>query len=327
MKINQFLSLIFFTFSSVNGFINNPTKSSSITIRQNKKLTYNFKGFANLIEGLDEDEEDVCDTEIVEDKNIPIRVMDKKIEDFNIKVYEPYGIEKKNTESILFFTGGNSIIPGEIYSNFLNNLASKNYAVYVAINDMDKSETVAEYLLENYKNLNIVGHSTGSINALKLCNELKDIKKCIFMDPVDNRFVDSNEDSKKNLQSKSLANVLFLNAKRSYEWTYTPFPNVPFIPAFRIKEKDLNLKNGVTLTVEAKDYGHCDILDATWGNLMHSTISKGVDDRDVEVIDNYQKWCATTIDSFFKNEEFKKSTMKDFSKSKEFKNIKYNFDV
>ena len=98
MKINQFLSLIFFTFSSVNGFINNPTKSSSITIGDQKKTTFKHLRFGNLIEGLDEDEEDFCDTEIVEDKNIPIRVMDKKIEDFNIKVYEPYGIQKKNTE-------------------------------------------------------------------------------------------------------------------------------------------------------------------------------------------------------------------------------------
>ena len=326
MKITNCFSLIFLTFSSVSGFIGIPSKKTSLLSFQNTRSSTKSLRFGNLIEGLDDDEEDFCDTEIIEDFKIPIRVMDKKIEDFSIKVYEPYGIEKKNTESILFFTGGNSIIPGEIYSNFLNNLAGKNYAVYVAINDMDKSESVAEYLLENYKNLNVVGHSTGSINALKLCNELKDIKKCIFMDPVDNRFVDSENNSGKNLQSKSLSNVLFLNAKRSYEWTYTPLPNIPFIPAFRIKENDLTLKNGLTNTIEAKEYGHCDILDATWGNLMHSTISKGVDDRDVEVIDNYQKWCASTIDSFFKNEEFKKSNMKDISKLKQFKNIRYKFD-
>ena len=299
MKISIIFSLIC---TNISGFILN-------------KNLLNFKvkptKFSNLIES--------------ENDNIPIRVMDKKIKDFSVKVSHPYDIKKKETEAILFFTGGNSIIPGEIYSNFLNNLAAKNYAVYVSINDMDKSEIVADYLLENYKNLSVLGHSTGSINALKLCNELKEIKKCVFMDPVDNRFIDSDNDSKKKLQSKYLSNVLFLNARKSYEWTYTPFPNLPFIPAFRIKPKDLTIKKGTATTIEAKQYGHCDILDSTWGNFMHSTISKGVEDRDTEVLNNYQKWCATIIDMFLQTEKFKKTNIREVENSHNFKTIKYEY--
>ena len=37
-----------------------------------------------------------------------------------INIYELPYIDKKNTSCILFFTGGNSIISHEFYSNFLN---------------------------------------------------------------------------------------------------------------------------------------------------------------------------------------------------------------
>lgn len=301
MKINIVFSFIC---TCISGFILEPN---------NNLLNFKSKPakFSNLIE--------------INNDNIPIRVMDKKIKDFSVKVFQPYDIKNEETEAILFFTGGNSIIPGEIYSNFLNNLAAKKYAVYVSINDMDKSEVVADYLLENYKNLSILGHSTGSINALKLCNELKEIKKCVFMDPVDNRFIDNDSDSKKKLQSKSLSNVLFLNARKSYEWTYTPFPNLPFIPAFRIKPKDLTIKKGTSSTIEAKEYGHCDILDATWSNFMHSTISKGNEERDAEVLNNYQNWCATIIDTFLQTDTFKKNNMREVGNSLNFKTIKYEY--
>ena len=82
MKITNCFSLIFLTFSSVSGFIGIPSKKTSLLSFQNTRSSTKSLRFGNLIEGLDDDEEDFCDTEIIEDFKIPIRVMDKKIEDF-----------------------------------------------------------------------------------------------------------------------------------------------------------------------------------------------------------------------------------------------------
>jgi hypothetical protein len=58
---------------------------------------------------------------------------------------------------------------------------------------------------------------------------------------------------------------------------------------------------------------------------MHSTISKGVEDRDTEVLNNYQKWCATIIDMFLQTEKFKKTNIREVENSHNFKTIKYEY--
>ena len=39
-----------------------------------------------------------------------------------IKVYEPKNVEKKDMDALILFTGANSLIPADIYSNFINYL-------------------------------------------------------------------------------------------------------------------------------------------------------------------------------------------------------------
>ena len=47
-----------------------------------------------------------------------------------IKVYEPQNINKKATHSVIFFTGGNTIITSEVYTNFLSKLANQGITIF-----------------------------------------------------------------------------------------------------------------------------------------------------------------------------------------------------
>ena len=58
----------------------------------------------------------------------PFKVTNQKFNDETIKVYEP--LELENNKNVLFFTGANSFIPGEVYSSLLTNIAQYNMSVY-----------------------------------------------------------------------------------------------------------------------------------------------------------------------------------------------------
>ena len=104
-------------------------------------------------------------------------------------VYEPFNVNSKQTSSILFFTGANSIIPGDVYSDFINKLASLDNSIYIANNNITKTVQLANFLKEKYSNLTIIGHSSGCVNAILTANELDYIDNLILLDPVDNRFL------------------------------------------------------------------------------------------------------------------------------------------
>ena len=53
--------------------------------------------------------------------------------------------------------------------------------------------------------------------------------------------------------------------------------------------------------IEAEKFGHSDILNPMWSDIMHNTISKGSDDRDETILDEYHEWLAETINKFILN--------------------------
>ena len=68
----------------------------------------------------------------------------RKFENLNeITVFEPIKSDRKESSCVIFFTGGNSIMPPDIYSDFLEKLASKNLAVYVPNLGYNKFEKFA----------------------------------------------------------------------------------------------------------------------------------------------------------------------------------------
>lgn len=239
-------------------------------------------------------------------KNVNLNDISVTYETYNsnkFKVYKPATIyDTKEQKNIIFYTGGNSIIPSNIYSNFLKILASYGYKIYAADTNSDINENL-------YDNLNIdtyvLGHSSGCMTALFDSNKYKHIEKAILMDPVKstellNKF---NLFNKEDIKIKHLKNILLLNAEKSYKWTFFPKLNIPFIPAFSLKENEIyKLNNNVHVQkIEASDFGHCDILDNIYSDFMHNSLSKGNVNRDELYLLKYMNWLSLCIDNFINN--------------------------
>ena len=285
----------------------------------------------------------------------PFKVTNQKFNDETIKVYEPLELEKN--KNILFFTGANSFIPGEVYSSFLTNIAQYNMSIYVCSNNVETSNYIVKDLDVNNETI-VLGHSTGCVNALDFCNQNENVKNIIMMDPVDNSFLyrrkynnfptrfknniakrfvetiktipvfdrinyEEEEEIKTELDFQHIEKALFLNARKSYTWDLFD-KKFPFIPAFSITPEKITFNKTVnSLIMTANDFGHTDILDEIWANNMHNTVSRGSNDRSSDNLNLYHKWLATVIYIFVNHNEDIKEALKS---SETIEKIKYHFD-
>jgi len=211
----------------------------------------------------------------------------------------------KDFRKILFFTGGNSLMPVDIYSDFISKLKS-NYDVSIIKNTYpnDKNSLqLIEQLFEHSGEKEIIpmGHSSGCTTLLNYCSKLKNVNKCILLDPVNNNL-------KKDINIK-FDKILQINAEKSYKWKTNegfdflknPIPKVPFIPAFAMDTKKICTSSNIT-NIEIKQYGHCDILDTAFSNIMHNSFAEGNDDRNS--LNEYRLLLNELITLFINDKEF-----------------------
>ena len=249
-----------------------------------------------------------------------INVYKREYNEKVIKVYEPKNIEKKNMDALVLFTGANSLIPADIYSNFINYLTIYNFSVNVVNNDNMITSELLYDIRDEYRQVVPLSHSSGYVNIMDTISRQKNIKKAIFLDPVDNSDIVNNNffnfiDNKKT-NNNYLEDVLILNAEKSYKGSIFPKISIPFIPAFALDIKKFKQKNpNVNVEkIKAEDYGHSDVSDLLWSDLMHATISKGNENRDKENLDSYHDWLASQIYNFVKLDDLDKYYYKDVSK-------------
>ena len=224
----------------------------------------------------------------------------KKINNKDIKVTEPIKVEKKDTYSIIFLTGGNNIMTNQIYSDFTNTLASHKFSVnFVPANFNNYQELVSD-LNKDYKGVITLQHSSSTILSVEVSKLASGIKKLIFLDPVDNRiFFKEYRKLNNKIELKNAKGVLFLKAENAYKWSLKPLI-IPFIPFLGLEPNSFqfNKKCKVT-TIEAKDFGHTDILDKTWGDFMHnSRFAVGNQNRDYNFLHDYHVWLSKIIHYF-----------------------------
>tara|TARA_Y100000389_G_scaffold203250_1_gene251060 strand:+ start:2255 stop:3100 length:846 start_codon:yes stop_codon:yes gene_type:complete len=231
-----------------------------------------------------------------------IKVKKNYIKDTMFKQYLPRN--STPAKNIAFYSGGNSIIPSDIYSGFLKQLANQGFSVYAMSNNNEANSLLYDSLYGS--DIYILSHSSGCVTAINDANNMREINSAIFMDPVNNQrlinrfnFMDNSK-----LSIKYLKNILIINAEKSYKWSIFPEFNIPFIPGFRLTEKELTSMNDVLdISCEsAEEYGHSDILDSIWSDFMHNTISKGLDDRSDEQLEKYHVWLAKTISEYINND-------------------------
>ena len=227
---------------------------------------------------------------------IPIKSYTRSFENElqDIKVTEPYYISKKNTTAIIFFTGGSSFVIPEIYQNFLNSLSNKKFSIYSPSFKYKNINLLTDQLSREYKNIIFMGHSSGGTVAINNCDDNTNIKSIILLDAVDTNIL-------RNIKTKKLnyvRNILFLNALKSYQWNFKPF-GPPFIPfkKIRLDEDKLNLTKKCTIKKYIfEKYGHCDILDKPYGDIMHySKLSVGNTNRSIHNFNFYHNLLSSII--------------------------------
>ena len=240
--------------------------------------------------------------------NSPVNIYKTIINNQVIKTYEPMILNKENMNALIFYTGANSLIPADIYSNFIRCLNNYNFSVSVVTNDNSATKDFLNTIKDTYKEIIPISHSSGYVNIINSVNKEKNINKGIFLDPVDNSFLVnnnfpfSNNNNQYNLNY--IENILILRAEKSYKGSIFPKLEIPFIPAFALNSEKLEDNNPdlIISKISAENYGHSDVLDSLWADLMHgSSISKGNENRDQSTMDSYVDWLAQQIYEFVNN--------------------------
>lgn len=217
-----------------------------------------------------------------------------------------------NAPKVLFFTGGNSLMPIDIYSDFISKL-NDNYDVSVIKNVYQNNKNslqIIEQLFEysGEKEIIPIGHSSGCTTLLNYCTKLKNVNKCILLDPVDNNV---NKNVNVNIDK-----ILQINAEKSYKWKTNqgfdfiknPIPKIPFIPVFNMDTNKICKSSDIT-KIEIKNYGHCDILDTAFSNLMHNSFAEGNDDRNS--LSKYKELLLEIINMFINNNEYSQDKLEE----------------
>ena len=182
-----------------------------------------------------------------------------------------------NKPNIIFFTGGSNFMPKFLYNNFLEN-QEKNFNIF-KISLFSNYKKEINYIYNLNKETILLAHSSGCITALNNCP--KYIKKIILLDPVKTpKYIYDND-------LNFLDKIIIIDADLSYKWSIYP-PFFPFIPFFSLSNKDLNINNFKIKRKNIKNYGHTDILDNPWRDIMHfSRISRGNPNRSIITFKNY----------------------------------------
>lgn len=232
----------------------------------------------------------------------PIVTTVKKINENFYKTYEPAGtIYGTHANQCLFYPGLYGNVPNELYQSFLTKLAQNNLTVHALNKNMKNSYTNIKAIVYNNPTT-IIAHSSGASEAIEACKYLDNVERLILLDPVDMKsyssitinmpFSEKNDKLTNYYLPVSIKEVVVINAKKSYKWSWFPF-KPPFIPLFSIKPEQF--KEIKTSLIETDEHGHSDILDYYWSNIMHNSLSEGMKERDELKIDKYHAWMAHQI--------------------------------
>ena len=152
-----------------------------------------------------------------------------------------------------------------------------------------------------------------------MSNAVESIRSLVLIDPLDksknfktddvksrtvdydiediNKMTSKPKRSNKSIEITGLERLLVFKTKKSDTWNMLPFV-IP-IGMFALKSDRLSIDKTICQeTMVADEFGHFDILDDRWSNMMHQTVSKGVNDRDPIQLEMFRAWVANKIDDF-----------------------------
>jgi hypothetical protein len=218
----------------------------------------------------------------------------------DIHIFEEPNVSRKDTECLLFFTGGNSIISHEIYSNFITALTAKKLSVYTIPFQYKDFDKLIDSLKNEYADIIPMSHSSGSLALIDNIADESSITSAILLDPIDARL-----DRSKKIRLKHLKSLMIVRAEKAYDGV-----NLPFIPGFlELNEDKLKTSKDCKIKLlESEEHGHCDLLNPIYSNFIYKHFQKicdGTTNRNHEHLYNYIEWLTTEISDFVKNREQK----------------------
>lgn len=233
---------------------------------------------------------------------------DSRLSDNGFKKYDSKVEGSKKTAIFLPALTGNSATAG-LYDSFLNIMTKKSFDVYVPDTDL---EPILDDINNTECDITLIAHSSSALTAISMSNIVDSIKTLVLIDPLDvntkadkqGRTVDYDVDdinslSKQKKEDKkvevtNLDKLLVVNTKKSNDWSVMPF--IFPVGMLALKPDRLVLdENVVQEVIKADDFGHFDILDDKWSNIIHTTLSRGCDDRDPAQLELFRAWVGNKI--------------------------------
>ena len=233
---------------------------------------------------------------------------DSRLSDNGFKKYDSKVEGSKKTAIFLPALTGNSATAG-LYDSFLNIMTKKSFDVYVPDSDL---QPILDDINNTECDITLIAHSSSALTAISMSNMVDSIKTLVLIDPLDvnnkankkGRTVDYDVDdinslSKQKKEDKkvevtNLDKLLVVNTKKSNDWSVMPF--IFPVGMLALKPERLLLdENVVQEVIKADDFGHFDILDDKWSNMIHSTLSRGCDDREPEQLELFRAWVGNKI--------------------------------
>ena len=265
----------------------------------------------------------------------PFKLSTNKYNIGNIRVIDT---EKIQSETLFLPVKIKQPIPSEAYNTFLMNLSNNGIKIYVPDKDEEKISALVNKITENNNEITIISHSTSCTKAIQIANESKNIKNIVLIDPIEfeslefqnkinklkdeiyenipirielknkndiddknNQLVLINENE--NEKELDIENILIIKSKLSDKWKYMPF--IPPIGLYSLNTGNYNLKNTNITVKEFDNFGHFDIIDSPWSDILHNTVSSGNKDRNNFKIQNHQQLLAQIVSGFAKKKKNK----------------------
>ena len=228
------------------------------------------------------------------------------------KKYSSNVDDNKKTAIFLPALTGNSATAG-LYEKFLNIMTKKSFDIYVPDNDL---QPILDDINNTECNITMIAHSSSAISAISMTNAIESIKTLILIDPLDvnnkdtrpERIVDYNisdineisksgdKDKDKQIILENLDNFLVINTQKSNDWSIVPF--IFPVGVLALKPNKITISKNISQeVVKADEFGHFDILDDKWSNMIHNTLSRGCNDRDPVQLEIFRAWLANKINS------------------------------
>ena len=236
-------------------------------------------------------------------------------------IQSPLSSKKK---SVVFFPvqlSYNDQLPVDIYGEFKKSLQSNGFHVFQSSGNTNEDCNLINdmKLADELDKVTLVSHSTGINNLLKVCDKVQSVDNVVLIDPIllkksrerfvfnenledyINDFIESDKftllkdaifkkNDKKYLTFDNIDNLLYISSKKSSRWKI--LPPIPPIKRLFLDYNEIKSINKTLITIP--EYGHFDILDTQWSDMIHSSISKGSNFRDTltnyhDDISNYIK--------------------------------------